>query len=186
MKYLRFLNVILIGTIFLSTANADVSSYQRRADTSFGIELNFLWLAPPFKTVELKAWTRLSDSVDLVFGYGGQFWTIDQEKMNSGTMESHALILGARGYLFKTNTVLEYDTWLAYDKLHGKDGNTYAGFSQSNEFMLGYQFYYGNSNTYSIAGLNYGFWAYKAYKTPIDDRFVATILPKFMVGEGIK
>jgi hypothetical protein len=173
-------------TLLPSFAHADVSSYQRRADTSFGIELNLLWLPAPFKTIEVKAWTRLSDSVDFVFGYGGQFWNLESEKMNSGSMNSHALILGARAYLFKTDTVVEYDTWLAHDVLTQKDGKQYSGFSQSNEFMAGYQFYYGGSNTYSIAALNLGFWAFKGYDAPIDDRFVPTILPKFLVGEGIK
>jgi hypothetical protein len=186
MKFLVIASVLFNVLFSISSANADESSYQRRADMSFGIELNVLWLAPPFKTIELKAWTRVSDSLDFVFGYGGQFWTIDSEKVNSGTMNSHALILGVRGFLFKTDTVVEYDTWLAYDRLDAKDGHRYAGFSQSNEFFAGYQFFYGGSNTYSIAGINSGFWGYKSYDAPIDDRFVLTTLPKFIVGEGIK
>jgi hypothetical protein len=187
MRY-SFLFCLLVS-IFASysSAQADVSSYQRRSDMSFGIELNFLWLAPPFKSIELKAWTKISDTVDFVFGYGGQFWNLDESKnVNAGSMNSHALILGVRGFLFHTDTVLEYDTWLAYDRLKQKDGKEYSGFSQSNEFFGGYQFFYGGSNTYSIAGMNLGFWGYKGYDAPIDDRFVPTILPKFIVGEGLK
>jgi hypothetical protein len=186
MKYYVCILIILNLLGHATTTRADISSYDRRAAMSFGVEINLLWLAPPFKSIELKAWTRLSDSVDFVFGYGGQFWSIDSEKMNSGTMNSHALILGARAYLFKTDTLVEYDTWLAYDRLDDRNGKRYAGFSQSNEFFGGYQFFYGGSNTYSTAGLNLGFWSYKGYAAPIDDRFVPTILPKFFVGEGIK
>jgi hypothetical protein len=180
--------ITLLGlfAFFPIFAHADISDYQKRAGTSVGIELNLLWLIPPFKTIEAKVWVKMSDSVDFVIGYGNQAWTYDGTAMNAGTMHSDALILGARGYLFQTNTEVEYDTWLAHDRLDHKNGKEYSGFSQSNEFFAGYQFYYGDSYTYSTAGINTGFWAWKSYETPIDDRFIPTILPKFLLGREIK
>jgi hypothetical protein len=175
-----------IGIFLPIIAHADLSDYQKRAETSAGVELNLLWLSPPFRTVEAKMWVRVTDSVDFVFGYGHQSWTYDGNSMNRGKMLSDGLILGVRGYLFQTNTEVEYDTWLAHDRLNHENGKEYSGFSQSNEFFAGYQFYYGSSYTYSTAGLNAGFWAWKGYTTPIDDRFVPALLPKFFLGREVK
>ncbi len=163
-----------------------MSDYQKRAQTTVGLELNLLWLAPPFKTIELKAWFNVSDSTDIVVGYGHQAWTYSGTTMNAGKMNSDALILGVRGYLFQTNTIAEYDTWLAYDRFDHENGKHYEGFSQSNEFFGGYQFYFGSSYFYGAAGLNAGFWGWKSYETPIDDRFTLTVLPKFFVGQQFK
>jgi hypothetical protein len=180
------LSTLLLAQWIALDSIAFASDYDKRAETTFGIELNLLWLAPPFKTIEVKAFVKASDSVDFVFGYGKQLWTYAGETMSPGTMNSDALILGVRGYLYKTNTETEYDTWLAYDRLTDPKGDVHAGFSQSNEFFAGYQFYYGDSYTYSTGGINAGFWAYKSYETAVDDRFIPTVLPKFLIGRGVK
>jgi hypothetical protein len=176
----------LLAWIVMQAPLAFANDYDKRAETTFGIELNLLWLAPPFKTIEVKAFVKASDSVDFVFGYGKQLWTYDGNVMSPGTMNSDALILGVRGYVFKTNAETEYDTWLAHDRLVDPKGEVHSGFSQSNEFFAGYQFYYGDSYTYSSAGINAGFWAWKSYDTAIDDRFIPTVLPKFLLGRGVK
>ena len=166
-----------------SPVSADSSNYSRHVERGVGIDVTVLWALPPFKTYEVKLMIPVSDGADLVVGYGRQAWTIGEgAKVNPGTMDSHALILGAKQFLFRTSTVAEYDAWICHDRLTAPDGSIASGWSLSHEFFGGYQFYFGNTRAYTTAGVNAGFWSWKSYSQPKDDRFVWTILPKLNAG----
>ncbi|MBC7386567.1 MAG: hypothetical protein H7301_10475 [Cryobacterium sp.] len=168
---------------FILRASADSSNYARHVDREVGIELNILWPLKPFSTYEVKVLLPISNGADLVIGFGRQAWTMkDNGKINGGSMDSNALIIGAKQFLFHTSTVVEYDAWLAHDRLTSEDGKVYAGWSLSNEFYGGYQFYLGSTRSWVSTGMNAGFWSFKSYEAPKNDRFVLTVLPKITAG----
>jgi hypothetical protein len=161
-------------------ANAD--NYSRHNDQQFGVEVNVLWLVHPFSTYEVKLWARIGDSMDAIVGFGDQAWTLDTGEMTHGHMNSQALILGVRGHLFRSGTVVELDNWIAHDHLTQKDGTVYEGYSISHELFGGYQAYLGAGHFSLTSGVNVGAWSAKTYTTPHDDRFIPTILPKISLG----
>lgn len=97
----------------LSASPSRADGYAENRDKSLGVEVNILW---PFRTYEGK-------------------------RHNQGTMDSHAMLLGARAALFGTNASLEYTAWLCKDRFAHENGNTYSGYSYANEFYLGYAYY---------------------------------------------
>jgi hypothetical protein len=176
---------ILIALVFLCcvSAFADSTNYARHVNRGVGVEINILWPLAPFNTSEIKFLFPVGDSTDLVVGFGRQTWTIGSGgKISPGTMDSNAIILGAKQYLFHTSTVAEYNAWFAHDRLTDPSGSVHEGYSISNEFFGGYEFYLGSTRATFTAGLNAGFWSYKSYTTPVDDRFVPTALPKLNLG----
>lgn len=184
MKMIWFVS---LAFLLASFAFADSTNYARHVDRGVGAAVNILWPLPPFKTIEVKLLIPITDGADLVLGFGRQAWTLGEgAKVSPGAMDSNAFIIGVKQYLFRTSTVGEYDAWLAHDRLTAPDGQVYAGWSLSNEFFGGYDFYLGGSRAIVSAGVNAGFWSWKSYQTPKDDRFVLTTLPKFNLGYEAK
>jgi hypothetical protein len=174
---------LLLALAASNSAIADSTNYDRHVGRGVGIEVNILWPLPPFKTYEVKLLVPVSDGADLVIGWGHQAWTIpESDKVNPGTMDSHALILGVKQFLFRTSAVGEYDAWLAHDHFTNRDGKVYDGYSLSNEFFGGYEFYLGGTRATVTTGMNAGFWSYKSYTQAIDDRFTWTVVPKVNAG----
>ncbi len=165
------------------TALGATSNDLRHRERNFGIEVNILWPFEPFRTTEVKFLFPIAEGGDLVLGWGRQNWTIGEgASVNPGTMDSHALILGVKQFIAHTSAVVEYDAWLAHDRLKNLDGSYSVGWSWSNEFFIGNEFYLGNTFTTITPGINAGFWAYKTYPQKIDDRFIWTVLPKVNAG----
>jgi hypothetical protein len=174
---------LLLVLSSMSVAHAESTNDARHANRGIGIEVNLLWPLPPFSTYEVKLLVPITHGADLVIGWGHQVWTIGEGMgVNPGTIDSHALILGAKQFLFHTSAVAEYDAWLAHDHFQNRDGKIYDGWSWSNEFFGGYEFYLGGTRATLTPGINAGFWAAKSYTQAIDDRFVWTVLPKVSGG----
>ncbi len=156
--------------------------YAHHRGQSIGVELNILWPFAPFHTYEIKFRGKLGDGVEAVVGYGRQFWTYDGTRHNPGRIDSHALLLGTRSYLFGTNASLEYTAWLCHDVFHHDNGTTYRGFSLDNEFYAGYSYYLPATNAYLLPQWNAAFWSYKSYSMPVNDLYVFDFLPKLSLG----
>lgn len=166
----------------LLCASVWAGDYRDHADRKLGVELNVLWPFPPFSTYEIKFRGKLGYGVEGVIGYARQAWTYDGKRHNQGTMDSHALLLGARSYLFGTNATVEYTAWLCKDLFHHRNGQDYRGFSYANEFYLGYVYYIPKTQAYVLPQWNAGFWSYKSYALPLDDDYVFDFLPKLSLG----
>jgi hypothetical protein len=163
----------LLSLLILSPARGE--DYRSHDDRSFGAEVNILWPFPPFRTYEVKLRAKVA-------GYGRQAWTYTGTRHNRGKMDSHALLLGSRAYLFGTGASVEYTAWLGRDVFAHENGRTYRGFSYANEFYLGYTWYVPGSNVYLLPQWNAGFWSYKSYRLPQDDLYVFDFLPKVSLG----
>lgn len=178
---------LLILFILSFQIETQASDFNKRADAHFGVEVNILWPFPPFRTYEIKFTAGLNDQISAVVGYGSQQWTYSGVRHNQGTMNSHALLLGARAFPWRANnTNFEYTAWLAYDHFQDVKGERYQGFSLAHEFYLGYQLYLGDSRTYVLPQWNAGFYSYKAYALPMDDNYVFDFLPKVSLGKDFK
>jgi hypothetical protein len=175
-----FLFTLLTALAAASSARAD--GYRAHDDLGFGAEVNILWPLPPFRTYEIKFRGKVAPGVEAVIGYGHQTWTYSGKRHNEGRINSHALLLGSRAYLFGTGTSVEYTAWLGHDVFHHENGHTYRGFSYANEFYLGYTWYVPNSNVYVLPQWNAGFWSWKSYTMPQNDLYVFDFLPKISVG----
>ncbi|MBS1960968.1 MAG: hypothetical protein JST04_02045 [Bdellovibrionales bacterium] len=177
--------ILPFAFLVASVSSADSTNFRRHADSRVQLDVNLAWPFPPFRTWEVKLGFRVGDSTDLVVGYGRQAWTItDIPGINPGTIDSHALILGARQYVARTGAIAEYDAWLAHETFLPPDGRALRGWSLSNEFFGGYVFFLGATHATVTPGLNAGFWSWKSYghEQPIDDRYQWTILPKVLGG----
>lgn len=175
------MKIAVVTLSLLAAAAAHAGDYADRADRRLGVELNVLWPFPPFSTYEVKLRGKLGHGVEAVVGYGRQAWTYTGERHNKGTMDSHALLLGARVIPWN-NVSLEYTAWLCKDVFNHKNGNTYRGYSYANEFYLGYAWYFGSSPFYVHPQWNAGFWSWKSYEMPMDDLYVFDFLPKLSLG----
>lgn len=171
---------LLASSLWSPPALAD--GYADNRDRRFGVELNVLWPFPPFRTYEVKLRGKLGAGVEAVAGYGRQAWTYTGKRHNRGTMDSHALLLGARAALFGTDASVEYTAWLCRDRFAHENGKSYRGFSYANEFYLGYAYYLPGYPAYILPQWNAGFWSWKSYGMPMDDRYVFDFLPKLSLG----
>ena len=174
--------MLLLFTIALTCQSIFAGDYENHFTKRLGVEVNILWPFPPFRTYEIKFRGKLGYGVEAVVGYGMQAWTYKGTRHNEGTINSHALLLGARSYLFGTNTSLEYTAWLCHDIFHHENGQTYRGFSYANEIYLGYAWYLPNTNAYVLPQWNAGFWSYKTYHMPKNDLYVFDFIPKLSLG----
>jgi hypothetical protein len=176
-------SVLLFAAVALvAAAPSHADGYAENRDKSVGVEVNILWPFPPFRTYEVKLRGKLGYGVEAVVGYGRQAWTYKGERHNRGTMDSHALLVGARTALFGTNANLEYTAWLCKDRFAHENGRTYAGYSYANEFYVGYAYYFPGTPAYVLPQWNWGFWSWKSYEMPLDDLYVFDFLPKVSVG----
>ncbi len=182
--FFQFISAFLI---FGFSPTAQAGDFDKRADARFGVEINILWPLPPFRTYEIKFTAALNEHFSAVIGYGKQNWNYTGDRHNRGTMDSHALLIGARAFPWRANnTTLEYTAWLGLDHFMDEQGKSYRGFSLAHEFYLGYLLYLGNSRTYVLPQWNAGFYQYKAYTLPKNDNYVFDFLPKISLGRDFK
>ncbi|HAO99707.1 MAG TPA: hypothetical protein DCQ83_06650 [Fibrobacteres bacterium] len=172
----------LLFCTILTQVSIPAADYTDHRDQRFGVELNILWPLPPFSTYEIKFRGKVGSGIEGVVGYARQLWTYKGKRHNPGHMDSHALLLGTRSYLFGTNTSVEYTAWLCHDVFHHDNGQTYRGFSLNNEFYLGYSYYFPHSRVYVLPQVNASFWSYKSYSMPLNDLYVFDSFPKLSVG----
>ena len=182
MRGLSFAKRLFLAVFASAWGVSSAAPYRASDDFRLGAELNILWPFPPFRTYEVKFRGKVTPGIEAVVGYGRQAWTYTGTRHNKGRMDSHALLLGSRAYLFGTDASIEYTAWLGRDALHHENGRTYRGFSYANEFYLGYTWYAPNTNFYVLPQWNAGFYSYKSYEPPLDDRYVFDFLPKLSVG----
>lgn len=173
---------LLIAVCAFAAQPSRADDYKENTDKRLGVEVNILWPFPPFRTYEIKFRGKLGYGVEAVVGYGRQAWTYTGKRHNRGAMDSHALLLGGRSYLFGTNASLEYTAWLCKDRFSHENGRTYSGYSYANEFYLGYAWYLPGRSAYVLPQWNAGFWSWKSYELPMNDYYVFDFLPKLSLG----
>ena len=176
--------LVILSALVALTWNANAGAIDPRNEIAGGLEVNLLWAVPPINTYEIRAFVGVSPSVQLGVGYGGQFWTYTGDQLNPGSIHSHALILGARYFIDRSRTFVDAATWLMDDHFTTPSGAAQNGPAISHEFFVGHQV--GGGQIYWAPGMNVGFYSYRDYAKPKDDRFKLTILPKIASGVEFK
>ena len=174
--------LILLSLVFVSTQTF-ADDLISRSEIKAGIEINFLWAVPPFKTYEIRVFTGVAPDFEISLGYGRQNWNYEGDALTKGSMKSDALIIGGRYFVGHSRAFIDYSAWIMSDALTTPEGKLLTGPSLSHEFFGGYQF--GNGNFYWSPGMNLGFYSYRPY-TPNDDRFKITLAPKVVGGVEFK
>jgi hypothetical protein len=168
---------VLFMILFSSSA---FSSDMPERKGVFGLEHNLLWDIPPFKTYEFRAFYGVSKSFEINGGYGRQGWTYKGNSLTKGTIQSDALVLGARYYILQSRYFIDYSAWIMQDQFTLESGEVKKGSSLSHEFFTGYRFDHGKF--YWSPGINFGFYSHRHYTSPNDDRFKLTFVPKLVIG----
>ncbi len=171
---MRILPGCLIALMFLvGSARAD---FPRRDEFRAGLEVNLLWILPPFRTYEVRAFVGVASNVELSLGYGLQKWSYAGDQLTPGTIHSDGLITGARYYLPHNRNFLDYSAWWMKDEFVLVDGEKRNGPALSHEFFVGHQI--GGGQWSWSPGINFGFYSHRPYVAPRDDRGIWTIVPK--------
>lgn len=152
------------------------SALELRAQSAPSLEVNLLWLLPPFRTYEARVNWGLNQNFEISMGYARQAWTYEGSSLSPGTIRSDALILGLRYLLPRSRAFVDASTWFMADKFSFASGGVKHGPSISHEVFAGWGFQWG---AWGLSpGLNVGFYSYRPYVEPRDDRFKLTWVPK--------
>lgn|GEM_PF-1417667 len=149
---------------------------EARAQGAPSIELNLLWLVPPFRTYEARLGLEWNPRYEVSVGYARQAWTYEGSSLAQGKIRSDALIVGLRYRLPETGFFVDFSTWFMADKFTFLSGVVKHGPAISHEVFAGWAFAWG---AWSLSpGLNVGFYSYRPYVEPLDDRLKFTWVPK--------
>jgi hypothetical protein len=181
---MTFITSLLLLLSPILTPAVFASSVSPRNEVKVGLEVNLLWALPPFKTYEIRVFAGVASSLEVSLGYGRQEWTYEGDSLTQGTMKSDALILGTRYYIDQSRVFIDYSAWVMKDRLLTPQSKLLEGPALSHEFFAGYRI--GEGSAYFSPGMNLGFYSYRPYTEPVDDRYKITIVPKIVGGVEIK
>lgn len=161
---------------FLKRVTLVFGAFAVAAQAAPSLEVNLLWLVPPFRTYEARLGLELSHEFEMSLGYARQAWTYEGSSLTQGKIRSDALILGLRYKLPLSRVFVDASTWFMSDRFTLASGGVKQGPSISHEVFAGWAFDWG---VWSLnPGLNVGFYSYRPYVEPRDDRFKFTWVPK--------